>query len=450
MNGNINHKKGRWFTWMKTYRTKPYATTTGQPQVEKCLVPYNNGTNQIGFRWLWRLFPQELHLERSWIPDLRSSSPNCFFVSKGCCAPRWSTIDWIDSSVCRMTPCNDWEQWGINPGSDRPAFLETTLEHIMQGNVPEAPLHSIKAFRAASSETQSFSSPTNMMPPAIGSLMPLSNLQTIPWVLLRRLLSWLFSAVRFEERTACAIPILMPGKQRPFLSPPSIFPTLCAGWWLSKASPLHLVAIKNKLPRFRQTRWVRVVLGGHELSEVRANTAQVIEPCYWVDVPGHDQHVGGISHLVASPATWRHHASRVSKQNISCCRRRSTKQLDMTWHHKKLYLKTPRGSILMSAPAWVKLRDRSTGPMGVSTLMAWSLARLIPCRDKPDSSKIRKVLHTLQNFAESTLRNIALSRKICQRLWWHDEKQLGQNIHEQQWQGFFRLSMPVKEEDVFS
>ena len=60
-------------------------------------------------------------------------------------------------------------------GIDSSAFLETTLEHIMQGNVPEAPLHSIKAFRAASSEMQSLSSPTIMMPPAVGNLMPLSN-----------------------------------------------------------------------------------------------------------------------------------------------------------------------------------------------------------------------------------------------------------------------------------
>ena len=60
-------------------------------------------------------------------------------------------------------------------GIDSSAFLETTLEHIKQGNVPEAPLHSIKAFRAASSEMESLSSPTIMMPPAVGNLMPLSN-----------------------------------------------------------------------------------------------------------------------------------------------------------------------------------------------------------------------------------------------------------------------------------
>lgn len=82
----------------------------------------------------------------------------------------------------------------------------------MQGNVPEAPFHSIKAFRAASSKMESLSCPTIMMPPAVGNLMPLSNSLNNSMSFAARTLklivfshkSWIYPPI---QDSGCQIPI---------------------------------------------------------------------------------------------------------------------------------------------------------------------------------------------------------------------------------------------------
>ena len=171
----------KWITWMNMTHTKPHATTTCSKVHQEACLKLKNALYHI------TMAPIELdstHFENVEVKNtignviksmLRSSSLNAFFVRRAFCVARWVTIDWIDSSVWRTTSRKDCAEWGIKPAASSSEFLETTLEQSMHGNVPEAPLHSTNAFKAASSEMQSFSSPTIMIPPANGSRIPLSN-----------------------------------------------------------------------------------------------------------------------------------------------------------------------------------------------------------------------------------------------------------------------------------